>query len=959
MLKWRVNSYILSVCLLISEYVRQQEQDARQTHTNEDSVVSLSDPPIAAVSRAPIISRRSFNALARFLTLEIQYPKRNITTQRYCTTLHSLLRRLDINLHSQSDFELLSWQVVSILTTIDSPDAVWNTIEQITECVTPLEPHFQENVETDDVDSTSSTLVHFLTTCSSIWNNLDKICRERRCSREITRRKRRKKEEKEEKEEEEKNEEDNSSLELLESPAAQHLWRATKVKDDDEMLLSPIQSGSTTPTNNLRVSNLMTLANSKLDSQVLVEKLLVVEAAQEETDPTVWSNDQLNYILSDMIRQIEIGRSCQERGSQRTEDLSTQDQIRLLHRKMDQSNSNVLFVRYLCFLSDRDYQGALDSLHQYHDVLSPRQGDCLSGNAGSDGNSSTSRSAGSAGLHFQGSGIQYAALNLAGLQIVFDHCNAAQESIQEAIRVAQHHGDHICVAFALAWMIRINLKIGASKDDVLQLVGSCLDRAKELRLPALQVLATLTEVESDLMRYNTTRPEAVGTVSQLVSHIFAAHAPAPRPIHIWSRLYATMQSIASISTPPSSFSNNSTRAMNALQAQVSAGSDSCGRFSGSGMDWVKSTEAILDTVWNLSGKVTLSTAAGWGLFGQRSLEKVYNRMHLLCYEDSASTGEIVQTVSRMAISNLAQTDKGEVVYVRALKFLVGLCEDESGAEKRRYLLDDMTFQRTLHYLFFLWALQRGEFMRGEVHLNAILVLSPQGKDFPSYLEALMLKANLWTSVDDYTRSLELLESLESTCAELGFAHLHAQVLIAISRTRFQAAAPHAPFASLNVLLKSVDICRRHHYDLLLAEAHVVMAEIYIAMGKLQDAYSLLNDQMPLVMEHGTVGLRGECLLVLGKTMVASIKRLEEGANGPSSAAKNAIVTLRASAEMFMLNSAAASQLHSAHGEKKQQRFFLKRSSQLKRAAFLTVEPFFNLETPETIRRVIAHRLSEC
>ncbi|RMX67267.1 hypothetical protein DD238_002138 [Peronospora effusa] len=788
----------------------------------------------------------------------------------------------------------------------------------------------------------------------------------------------------EEEGEEEKDEEDNSSLELLESPVSQHLWRATKVKDDDEMLLSPIQSGSTTPTNNLRVSNLMTPANSKLNSQVLVEKLLVVEAAQKETDPAVWSNDQLNYILSDMIRQIEIGRSCQERGSQRTEDLSTQDQLRLLHRKMDQSNPNVLFVRYLCFLSDRDYQGALDSLHQYHDVLSPRQGDCLSGNASSDGNSSTSRSAGSAGLHFRGSGIQYAALNLAGLQIVFDHCNAAQESIQEAIRVAQHHGDHICVAFALAWMIRINLKIGASKDDVLQLVGSCLDRAKELRLPALQVLATLTEVESDLMRYNTTRPEAVGTASQLVSHIFAAHAPAPRPIHIWSRLYATMQSIASISTPPSIFSNNGTRAMNALQAQVGAGSDSCGRFSGSGMDWVKSTEAILDTVWNLSGKVTLSTAAGWGLFGQRSLEKVFNRMHLLCYEDSASTGEIVQTVSRMAISNLAQTDKGEVVYVRALKFLVGLCEDESGAEKRRYLLDDMTFQRTLHYLFFLWALQRGEFMRGEVHLNAVLVLSPQGKDFLSYLEALMLKANLWTYVGDYTRSLELLEILESTCTELGFAHLHAQVLIAISRTRFQAAAPHAPFASLNVLLKSVDICRRHHYDLLLAEAHVVMAEIYIAMGKLQDAYSLLNDQMPLVMEHGTVSLRGECLLVLGKTMVASIKRLEEGANGSSSAAKNAIVTLRASAEMFMLvqNMRRLKEVcymqslvynHMAHEaeqcssestsfctrREEAAAIFLKRSSQLKRAAFLTVEPFFDLETSETIRRVIAYRLSEC
>ncbi|KAF1791189.1 Anaphase-promoting complex subunit 5 [Phytophthora cactorum] len=119
---------------------------------------------------------------------------------------------------------------------------------------------------------------------------------------------------------------------------------------------------------------------------------------------------------------------------------------------MDGSDPNVLFARYLSFLSDRDYQGALDSLHQYHDVLSPRRN---SRPVGSDGDGSSSSSAGGAGLHFRGSGIQYAALNLAGLQLLFDHCNAAQDSIQEAIRVAQHHGDHICVAFALAWLFAL------------------------------------------------------------------------------------------------------------------------------------------------------------------------------------------------------------------------------------------------------------------------------------------------------------------------------------------------------------------------------------------------------------------------------------------------------------------------------------------------------------------------
>ncbi|CAH0518950.1 unnamed protein product [Peronospora belbahrii] len=925
------------------------------------------------------MKRRSLNALARFITLEIQHPL-FMTNQRF-TTLYNLLQRLEINLNNTTDFNHLSYELVRILTKIQSPDAVWNTIEQITECVAPVQSSRED--EEVDVDSASSTLVRtsllgvfvrsFLLAVnrllfdglSRLFDDVEQYVKQFRDDMQ--------RETKQKQEEEEKD----SNLALLGSPASQHLWNDSKM-ETDKLLLSPIKSQSVVPTYNLRLSSLMTPASSKLDIQPYVNKLQAVEAVQEVNDPAVWSNDQLNYILNDMVREMDgVGSNY------RRENPWTQEQLCLLCKTMDRSNPNVLFVRYLHFLSDRDYQGALDSLHQYHDVLAPRQGASLSGNVGSDGNSSASRSVGGVGLHFRGSGIQYAALNLAGLQIVFDHYHAAQESIQEAIRVAQHHGDHICVAFALAWMIRINQKIGSSKDDVLQLVGSCLDRAKELRLPALQVLATLTEVESDLKRYSPTRSDAVGSASQSVSHVFASHAPSPRPLHIWSRLYKAMQSIASISTPRASSSNTGTRAMTALQAQAGAGRDSSDRSSGSGMNWVKSVEAILDTVWKLSGKVTLTTAAGWSLYGQRSLEQAFNHMHLLCYEDSASTGEIAQTVSQMAISSLAQTDKQGVVYARALNFLVSLFEGESNIE-RRHLLNDMTFQRTLHYLFFSWALERGEFTRAEVHLNAILVLSPQEKDFPSYLEALLLKAHLWTLVGDCAQSLKLLESLENTCRELGFAHLHAQVLIAISRTRFQASAPHAPFTILNVLLESVDVCQRHHYDLLLAEAHVVMAEMYIAMGKVRDAYSLIHDQMPLVMEHGSVNLRGECLLVLAKTMVANIKQLNNGTDGSSPAGMKAIHTLSASAKMFALvqNLRRLKEVcyvqslvynHMAHQAEQHKNIesnafyarreeaatmFLKHSSQLQRAAFFTVEPFFDLKIPETMRRIIAHRLSE-
>ncbi|KAF4135411.1 Anaphase-promoting complex subunit 5 [Phytophthora infestans] len=985
MRKWKANSYLLSVCLLVSEYVRQQQQDAKLSSAGEDLVASLVDAPHTQPA-PPVISRTSLNALARFLTLEIQHPLKtnpDTSSRTGFTTLKSLLRRLEISLDNEQDFEQVSWQLVSILTQIKSPDSVCNVVEQISECVTPLQTVRDEEDVEIDVDSANATLVRtsllgvfvrsfLLEVNRLLFDGLSRLFDDVQQYLEQFR---------EDMEKDKKLEEKDNSLELVGSPASQNLWNEDKM-DDDELLLSPIHSGSATPSQSTRQNTLMTPAPTRLDSYVLTDKLLTPDAVREVNDPAVWSNDQLNYILSDMIRGMEGGRTAQR--SQHIEDQSMEEQLRLLRNKMDGSNPNVLFARYLSFLNDRDYQGALDSLHQYHDVLSPRQKSRAVG-SDSDGNSSAATGlTGGSGLHFRGSGIQYAALNLAGLQILFDHCTAAQENIQEAIRVAQHHGDHICVAFALAWLIRINQKMGNSKDAVLQLVSSCFDRAQELRLPSLQVLATLTEVESDLLRGSTARSETLASTSHFVPHRIAAQAPAPRPLHIWSRLEESLQSIASIATPAANMSNSGTRTMVALQLQAGVASvtDSSNKSGGTGMDWIKSTEAILDTVWSLSGKVAISAAVGWSLYGQRSLEEVFNRIHLLCYEDSAGIGEIALTVSQMAMSSLTQTTDRTNVYERALRFLVGVADGGHHAA-RHYLLYDMVYQRTVHRLFFLWALQRGEFARAEVHLNAILAFSPDGKDFPAYLDALLLKAALWTAVGDYPRSLELLECIEVTCREHGFTYLHAQVLIATSRTRFQASAPHAPFASLNALLKGVDICTSHHYDLLLAEAHVVMAEVYIAMGKLQDAHSLLNDQMPLVMEHGSIDLRGECLLVLAKTLIASIKRRNEGAKEPTPAATKAIEMLNASTDMFSLvqnvkrlkeisyvqslvYNHLATQSTKIGGDstafytcrEEAAARFLKHNSQLKRAAFRTIEPFFDLELPENIRQSITHRSSE-
>lgn len=61
----QVNSYLLSLCLLVAEYVLQQRPDATASISRDRSV---------SMEEVPTLSRSALNALARFLSDEIQQP---------------------------------------------------------------------------------------------------------------------------------------------------------------------------------------------------------------------------------------------------------------------------------------------------------------------------------------------------------------------------------------------------------------------------------------------------------------------------------------------------------------------------------------------------------------------------------------------------------------------------------------------------------------------------------------------------------------------------------------------------------------------------------------------------------------------------------------------------------------------------------------------------------------------
>ena len=105
------------------------------------------------------------------------------------------------------------------------------------------------------------------------------------------------------------------------------------------------------------------------------------------------------------------------------------------------------FLRYLSDMRSGEFQGSVDSLHAYFDHrLVVRRGN-RSPHVEKDHSSSKG------GRHAL---TQFAVLNLAGLHCHFGHETEAFHAIQEAVRVSQQAGDHVCVAFALSWLLRLS-----------------------------------------------------------------------------------------------------------------------------------------------------------------------------------------------------------------------------------------------------------------------------------------------------------------------------------------------------------------------------------------------------------------------------------------------------------------------------------------------------------------------
>lgn len=479
---------------------------------------------------------------------------------------------------------------------------------------------------------------------------------------------------------------------------------------------------------------------------------------------------------------------------------------RLLQALMHFKAPKIHFVRYLNFKHHREFQKALDCLHQYHDYsfTHPAMDDSKS--------------------------YQYASLNLAALHFEFEQYPVAMTALQESIRLAHQYGDHICVSFAVSWLMRL---FEVTKDTKAHdLIEDCLRKSKQLKLPVVHTLAVLSSCERQL----------VGEVKS-------------NAIEVWRTLQESIENtVKELSATP--LTNIPTQGMVAGANAAAKGSLESEQDS---KLILQSRNQALRTIQRLNGKVHLMRACSWQLYGHRSLEEIYSRIFLSQYESDASAQDIAKALGRVAQLEISGSTNAKVVYIAALRVLL-----REGKSTRVY--ENVCWMQAVVSVLQTWAVARGEIKRGRVLTEVLLGLSSSKSDPYAYLEAQLHHLQLLRVSGHITDALELVKELSQFCETRELksfqAHIHlfhAHLVVENSSTYPTSAVP--------VIMQCISLGRELDLDSVVATAQVYLAMSFLDQGFHNKACDLIQDSLPHIMEHCSLATQGLSLIVMAECKI--------------------------------------------------------------------------------------------
>ncbi|ETV94574.1 hypothetical protein, variant 1 [Aphanomyces invadans] len=462
----------------------------------------------------------------------------------------------------------------------------------------------------------------------------------------------------------------------------------------------------------------------------------------------------------------------------------------LLHQALqaNPSSTRLLFARYVNFQRQREFLGAMEALHKYHNTAIHVAMDIPD---------------------MKRFGPHYASLNLAIFYWTFRHPAKAIAALHETIRVAQSARDKVCVAYALSYLLQWDAPFDPQR------ALTTIEMADAAALPHVSLLAQLSAIQHG-------SPLPVPSPATVIS------------LQTWLALQAagsaaTNSMCPPMPTPPDGLSM-SQWLMEPKHARLN--------------EWVH-TQVVIH----------LTQAQTWRQLGFRTMQRqaLAKAAALASHRSACSSSDVALLLSHQAqidietqpISPRSGSPWGaSTAYAPALGKLAqsALDMDNAIAKSSDAIWSDSILQQSLLNMLVAWAVARMELRRAEslVGVWASLVQGQRTGKPCDTIDFTMAKARLLRRQGRQEDASTLLDSIPKHTLP-PFAR--ANVLLQQSH---MALHPDVPFNALPALMECLATCEEVGSQTLVAQAKVLLARLYVAMERTQDAIALLEDASPYV-----------------------------------------------------------------------------------------------------------------
>ncbi|CAM9702336.1 unnamed protein product [Phaeothamnion confervicola] len=560
------------------------------------------------------------------------------------------------------------------------------------------------------------------------------------------------------------------------------------------------------------------------------------------------------------------------------------------------------FLRYLNCLRHRELAGAEDSLHRYFDYAMRRGGPNAAGDT-------------AGGRHT----VQYAALNLAAMHHRLGHWDLAADAFDEAIRVAQQNGDHVCVTYALGWLQDLMAAGGrgggggGGNGQAHEVLRRCIGQAHQLQLSDLAATATLAFAREGAVQRTaaTSRPAATSLATSTGIPGTGSGGGSDRAGGAGASGGGTGASGGAGGSGGGTAPRTLYQRLRAAETgDISGLGDMAVGASAAGRPENMAAWQSEDTGSSVAMRRLLLEAAAADAAGYPQQASMAARAALLVYDDALScehaelaTAILVNGVLRGAggggagnATDVVAAGNGTTgggggcgdscvdscVYADALRLL---CQRTSGGGSGSSGCSGSVFAHSTTLLLLEWCVSLGRLDAAGALCAALAADSPRSRGAAPHAEARLQQGALLCAHGRWAEATAAAAAAAELADTEGLAPTYARALLLLAEASLKGS-PRDPVQALPHVLRCLAVAEAFDLDTLHAAAVTQLADVLLRFGCTRRAEALLAACVPHLEQHAPLATRGGAALLLAKCRLTRAALGEEDYKGGAAAVQD-------------------------------------------------------------------------